>query len=226
MKIIVAETDGAAWQLSLRVPGWCESATVRVNGTVVEEGAAGGIYVALNRAWKPGDVVELDLAMPPRLTAPHPRADAIRGSLAIERGPLVYCLEGEDQEDGVDLMDVRIAPDAALADAWHDDLLGGVVTVEAQGSVADVSDWDDELYKPASTPEASVRPVKLTAVPYYAWANRDPGTMRVWIPEKSRYRLKADHSPLVMQIGRAKRSAPDSITVLGAEYLTRNRPGR
>ena len=183
VKVTVADTDGAAWTLALRVPGWCTSVGVRVNGTVIEDGTAGGIYIALNRAWQPGDVVELDLAMSPRLTAPHPRVDATRGSLAIERGPMVYCLEGEDQEAGVDLLDVRLAPDADLADVWRDDLLDGVVTVEAQGSVADVSDWDGTLYRSAMPPDDPTRPVKLTAVPYYAWANRSPGTMRVWIPQ-------------------------------------------
>ena len=183
VQVIIAETDGAAWQLSLRVPGWCTNAAVRVNGVAVETGVVGGTYVALHCAWQPGDVVELDLAMPPRLTAPHPRVDAIRGSRAIERGPLVYCLEAEDQEAGVDLLDVRIVPDAPLTANWRADVLGGVVTVEAQGTVADVRDWDDTLYRPAMPPEAPARPVKLTAVPYYAWANRAPGAMRVWVPE-------------------------------------------
>lgn len=183
VSITIAETDGASWQLSLRMPGWCTRAAILFNGTVIGESAAGGIYIDLDRAWQPGDVIEVDLAMPPRLTTPHPRVDATRGSLAIERGPLVYCLEEEDQAASVDLLDARIAPDAILTDVWRDDLLDGVVTVEAQGRVADVSEWDNALYRPAIPPDDPVRPVKLTAVPYFAWANRNPGTMRVWIPQ-------------------------------------------
>jgi uncharacterized protein len=188
VKITVAETAGGEWTLALRVPGWCEHATAWINGDIADVvvGSAGeGSYVTLARAWQPGDVVELELEMPPRLTAPHPRVDAIRGSLAIERGPLVYCLEEEDQAVGVDLLDVRLTSDAELIAVWRDDLLGGVVAVTAESHVADVSAWETTLYRPAPAPETAARQIKLVAVPYYAWANRTPGAMRVWIPISS-----------------------------------------
>ena len=94
-----------------------------------------------------------------------------------------YCLEEEDQETGVDLLDVCLAPNAELEVVWQEDLLGGVATVAADGYLADVGEWEEQLYRPASAPETDARPVKLVAVPYYAWANRTPGTMRVWIPQ-------------------------------------------
>ena len=184
VKISVAETGAEPWTLALRIPGWCEHASLWLNGDIIAGGASDGTYASLTRAWQPGDVVQLDLEMRPRLTAPNPRVDAIRGSLAIERGPLVYCLEEEDQ-DGVNLLDVRLLPDAVLEAEWREDLLGGVVTVTADGHVADVGAWEEKLYRPASAPETAARPVKLIAVPYYAWANRMPGTMRVWIPTHS-----------------------------------------
>jgi DUF1680 family protein len=182
VKVTVEETDGKAWKLALRVPGWCEGASVRVNGQAIEVAAAGGAYAVVERAWQAGDVVELDLPMRPRLTEPNPRVDAIRGSLAIERGPLVYCLEGVDQEPGLDLLDVRIAPEASMEAVRREDLLDGVVVVQAQGAVVDVGPWQDELYRQAPAESLPQREVGLTAVPYYAWANRGPGTMRVWIP--------------------------------------------
>ncbi|MEJ5310825.1 MAG: beta-L-arabinofuranosidase domain-containing protein [Anaerolineae bacterium] len=183
VRVTVAETRSGEWTLAFRVPGWCNHAALWLNGDIIAGGASDGNYVTLTRAWQPGDVVELDLEMHPRLTAPNPRVDAIRGSLAIERGPLVYCLEEEDQEAGVDLLDVRLLPDAELEAEWRDDLLGGVVTVSAEGYVADVQDWETALYRPVPVLETIARPVKLLAVPYYAWANRTPGTMRVWIPQ-------------------------------------------
>jgi DUF1680 family protein len=182
VKVTVDETDGATWKLALRVPGWCEGANLQVNGQAVEVAASGGTYAAIERAWQAGDVVELDLPMVPRFTEPNPRVDAIRGSLAIERGPLVYCLEQVDQELNLNLLDVRISPKASLQATWREDLLGGVVVVEAQGSVVDVGAWQDELYRPAPGEDPPQREVMLTAVPYYAWANRAPGAMRVWIP--------------------------------------------
>jgi DUF1680 family protein len=155
---------------------------VRVNGQATEVAAAGGAYAVVERAWQAGDVVELDLPMWSRLTEPHPRVDAIRGSLAIERGPLVYCLEGVDQEPGLDLLDVRIALEASMEAVRREDLLDGVVVVQAQGTVVDVGPWQDELYRQAPAESLPQREVELTAIPYYAWANRGPGTMRVWIP--------------------------------------------
>jgi DUF1680 family protein len=183
VKVTVEETDGATWQLALRVPGWCAGASLQVNGQAVETAAIGGTYAAIERAWRIGDVVELDLPMEPRLTAPNPRVDAIRGSLAIERGPLVYCLEQIDQEPNLNLLDVRIAPEASLQATRREDLLGGVVAIEAPGAVVDIGAWRDELYRPAPTEDLPQREVTLTAVPYYAWANRGPGSMRVWIPQ-------------------------------------------
>jgi DUF1680 family protein len=182
VKVAIEGTDGDPWLLALRVPGWCEGASLQVNGQAVEGAATGGTYAAIERAWQVGDVVELDLPLVPRLTAPSPRVDAIRGSLAIECGPLVYCLEEADQEPDLNLLDVRIASGASLQATRREGLLSGVVVVEAQGSVVDVSPWQDELYRPAPVEALPQREVMLTAVPYYAWSNRGPGTMRVWIP--------------------------------------------
>ena len=154
---------------------------MKVNGEHAAQPGAGS-YATAQRVWQIGDVVELDLPMAPRLTEPHPRVDAIRGSLAIERGPLVYCLENADQEPGLDLLDVRIAPNARMQAEWQEGLLGGVVVIETQGALADVSKWRDQLYRPVAAKRLLQREVPLKAVPYYAWANRGPGTMRVWIP--------------------------------------------
>jgi len=78
---------------------------------------------------------------------------------------------------------VCIAPEASLQATWREDLLGGVVAIEAPGAVVDIGAWQDELYRPAPTENLPQREVALTAVPYYAWANRGPGAMRVWIPQ-------------------------------------------
>jgi DUF1680 family protein len=182
VKVTVEETDGKEWALALRVPGWCEGAVLQVNGQPVTVTSAAGTYAVVERGWQPGDAVDLDMPVRPRLTEPNPRVDAIRGCLAIERGPLVYCLEGLDQEPDIDLLDVRIAPQALMADVRRGDLLDGVVVVEVQGAVMDASPWQERLYRTAPAEAVPQREVTLTAVPYYAWANRGPGTMRVWIP--------------------------------------------
>jgi len=179
--IIVENTDRSTWALSLRVPGWCSGATVTVNGEPVGD-FAGGAYATVERAWQPGDTVVLRLSMAPRFMAPNPRIDAIRGSVAAMRGPLVYCLESVDQPD-VDLLDVTVDPGSAMATTWEPDLLDGVMTVKIPGQAVAQGDWEGELYLPEGAAEPVGTPMTLTAVPYYAWANRGPGEMRVWIPK-------------------------------------------
>jgi DUF1680 family protein len=120
--------------------------------------------------------------MSPRLVAPHPRIDAVRGCLAVERGPLVHCLEQADLPDDVELDEVRLAADPDLTVTPRPDLLGGVVAVRARGVVrpASTSDWP---YGPAATGATGAeREVDLLAVPYHTWANRGPNAMRVWVP--------------------------------------------
>ena len=185
VQIVVESTLESEWQLSLRVPGWCQAANIQINGQIIEQPVPIGGYFTLNRRWRAADTITLDLLMQPRLTQPHPRIDAIRGCVAMERGPLVYCLEGLDQESGVTLSDVQIDPAAGLRAQWQADLLGGVTTIRADGALIESDAWGDFLYQPLSAPTRG-RAVTLTAVPYFAWANREPGPMRVWIPLSSR----------------------------------------
>lgn len=182
VRVIIEETGGDTWTLSLRIPAWAEGARYTVGGESAETPAVAGSYAAITRAWRAGDVIELRLPMAPRLTEPNPRVDAIRGSVCIERGPLVYCLEETDQEAGMDLLDARLPLGAPMSATWRGDLLDGVMVVEAEGQVVDVAPWGDDLYRPANDKRLASRPARFTAVPYYAWANRGPGAMRVWIP--------------------------------------------
>jgi DUF1680 family protein len=172
VEVVVQECPDQAWTLSLRVPAWAAGATVKAAGDPADE-VTPGSYVALHRAWRPGERVVLTLPMEPLLTLPHPRIDAVRGCAAIERGPLVYCIEQVDNPD-VAIDDVRLAPGGDLTGEHRADLLGGVTVVHATGRVHHAD-------------EAGRRDVPLTAIPYLAWANRgtDQGTvgpMRVWIP--------------------------------------------
>jgi DUF1680 family protein len=142
--------------------------------------------MTIDRLWKTNDIVEADFAMPAFFTEADPRVDSVRGCVAIQRGPIVYCLEELDQPQGINLLDVKIDPAEELTIRWQNDLLGGVVTVEGTGYQSDRSTWQDNgLYRPLILkPENrhSERKIKLVAIPYYAWANRGLKSMRVWIP--------------------------------------------
>ena len=166
------------WTLALRIPAWSREA--RVDG----ERVAPGTYAQLTRRWRPGDRVALELDVAPRLTAPNPRIDAVRGCLAVERGPLVYCFEEHDLPDGVDLADVRLAADPRLADAGPIETLAAMPGVTAEATVNSLDGWREVDYRDVrelGTPPAAT-PTRLLAVPYFAWANRSAGAMRVWVP--------------------------------------------
>jgi uncharacterized protein len=174
VEVEVLEARDAAWTLSLRVPAWSRATTV--DGEPVEPGG----YVRLRRDWRAGDRVVLELDMAPRVVYAHPRIDAIRGCAAIERGPLVYCVEAADAPRGARVDDLRLDPRGALRAVWRGDLLGGVMVVAAAGEHHPVH---DDAWPYGASPNGSVgRPVELTAVPYSHWGNRGPGGMRVWIP--------------------------------------------
>jgi uncharacterized protein len=180
IRLTLAATRTAPWTLALRIPGWCPAATVRVNGQAAAGGPAPSGYARLERAWTAGDVVELDLPMEARLVEAHPWIESTRGCAAIERGPLVYCIEQADHP-GARIADLGLEASAPLRATWEPDRLDGVVVVSARGWEADTTAWNDRLYRPLGAPAAR-RPAALTAIPYYAWANREPGAMRVWIP--------------------------------------------
>lgn len=179
------------WTLSLRIPQWCAGHTVSVAGQDATAAVSDSGWLRLERTWAPGDEVVLELAMAPRLVEADPRVDAVRGCVAIERGPLVYCLESVDNPGG-GLDDIVIDASRPLTEEPHPELLGGVVTLTAAGYRRTVPNggWWPYHYpadpdRPAARhpgPDDGTR--DLTAVPYYAWANRQDGSMRVWIPTR------------------------------------------
>ncbi|MGW2830943.1 glycoside hydrolase family 127 protein [Streptomyces sp. NPDC001286] len=171
------------WTLSLRIPQWCRDFRVRCGQETYDRAADDG-WLRLERTWAPGDRVVLELSMEPRLTAADPRVDAVRGCVAIERGPLVHCLEQVDHPGG-GLDDIVLDTSRPLAVKHRPDLLGGVTTVVAAGRRRRTPDrgwWPYASADTAAAPEPEGEPVELTAIPYYAWANREDGSMRVWLP--------------------------------------------
>lgn len=148
----------ASFTLKLRAPVWSETSSITVNGQSTEAGTGPDGYLALSRSWRDGDRVELDLEMAPRLVEADPRVKADRNRAAIMRGPLVYCLEEWDNA-GLDVHEVKLGTDPQLDDIYAVELLGGVMKV--RGMTADGRGFE--------------------AVPYYAWNNRGPSHMEVWI---------------------------------------------
>jgi DUF1680 family protein len=185
VKVKIQESADRPWRLALRIPGWCRSFSIKVNGQTITPDIKKG-YVIIEQVWKAGDEIDIEFSMPPVFIEPHPRIDAVRHCVALQRGPIVYCLEEQDQTD-MCLLDVSVDPSGEVTSRWHDDLLGGVLTLELEGFVLDGSNWSkgENLYRQIesrTSSHLSGRKVTLTAVPYYIWGNRGLKSMRVWIP--------------------------------------------
>ena len=135
-------------------------------------------YLKLTRRWAKGDKVELTLPMPAERLYAHPDVRQDVGRVALRRGPLVYCVEGQDI--GAPVVRLRLPATAALGSEWRGDLLGGITTITGPAQLADIDHWGDALYRSQRGPEV---PWPLTAVPYYIWCNRGPNPMQVWLQE-------------------------------------------
>ncbi len=187
VELRIVQSPVNPWALGLRIPSWVTGAQVSVNGEScgIDQTAA---YARIHRAWRAGDVIELELPMEPRLVAPHPRIDAVRGCVAVERGPIVYCVEQADQPSGAAVDDVRIDPSEPLRTETADGMLPGVLAVHAKGVLAPPSggsgSWPYAGYDSAES-RADLDRAELIAIPYAFWGNRTDGPMRVWIPLRS-----------------------------------------
>jgi DUF1680 family protein len=177
VKIAVEPSVPASFALMVRIPGWCSGETVKVNGQRVATDERTRGYLRILRTWQQGDVVELEMPMPVRQMRSNPLVQADAGRVAIMRGPLVYCLESTDNGDSIRLL--RVASGARLSEEFRDDLLGGVVRIRTTG-VAN-SEPRNGLYFAADSGPAN-RSATITAIPYYANANRGSVEMGVWIP--------------------------------------------
>ncbi len=158
----IEATGDEPWRLAVRVPAWAGEAVLVDRG---HRRPVGSGYAAVDATWRVGDEVRLELPMRPRWTHPDPRVDAVRGCVAVERGPIVYCLESTDQEAGVSLAEVLADASDGLADEGTDDALDGAIVVGSGGRRFDGG------------------AAQLTFIPYHAWGNRGLSTMRVWVPE-------------------------------------------
>ncbi|MCI0744088.1 MAG: glycoside hydrolase family 127 protein [Verrucomicrobia subdivision 3 bacterium] len=179
VKIGVDTESPAEFSLHVRIPGWSlgrpvpselynyekplgDRPTLRVNGRTVEIKPENG-YARVKRTWKKGDTVELDLPMPVQRVVAHENVKENTGRIALERGPIVYCVEAVDHASK--LSEITLPETAKLKPDFRKKLLGGVTILTGKASAAG-------------------KPVEFTAIPYYAWNHRGPGEMEVWLRAK------------------------------------------
>ena len=184
VELTVTPSQPADFTVYLRVPGWVDSAQVSVNGKTIA-GAKAGEYLPIRRRWSAGDRVGLQMTMVPQVLEANPRVADDTGRVAVQRGPLVYCLEGLDQSDGVSLSDVALelgkSPDSEFQSEMKSDLLGGVLLLHHEG-VSYERSAASGLYPRYTGENVRTKKVPMTFIPYYAWANRQATSMQVWTP--------------------------------------------
>jgi hypothetical protein len=182
-----ASAEVGEFDLNLRIPAWCQGAAgrdelyapvgrpesgafvVKVNGQPAEPAVSGG-YARLRRLWHRGDTIEIEMRMPARRITANPHVAAAAGRVALSRGPLIYCLESIDNQGRV--RNVSLPDDVELRAEFRPDLLGGVAVIRAR-ALASFSG------------EAAPRSLEMTAIPYFANANRGPVSMCVWVPRSA-----------------------------------------
>lgn len=177
VRITVRPEEERTFTVALRIPAWCRKAALRVNGRGMSIGPITKKgYARLRRRWKGGDRIDLDLAMPVERVEAHPAVRMNCGKVAIQRGPVVYCLEEVD--NGGNLADIFLPRKSKLRTEYRPRLLGGTVVIRGKAKRRVEADWKGKLYAQASSKR---RTVEIQAVPYCLWANRKPGEMMVWV---------------------------------------------
>lgn len=167
------------FEIKLRVPDWCtEGAKITVNGEEQNIETKAGTYATVNRTWKKGDVVSINMPMRTRIVEANPLVEESRGQVAVQRGPIVYCLESNDL-GGLSIDDIAIPLDAKFT--LVDMTIDGSRIKALEGEVINRSEasWKGQLYREAT---AKKQMVKVRLIPYYAWGNRGKSEMTVWMP--------------------------------------------
>ena len=178
VRFTVTEVVGRGLPLHLRIPGWAASADLSVNGESLEASTPGS-YARIDRTWRAGDVVELRLPMPVRILRANRLAEEITNQVAVQRGPIVYCLESIDVPDGFPLERLALRRDARLV-ATKAQVSGHVVwDISVELTVLPKSGGDG-LYEDIS--KSALTTTKAHLIPYFAWGNRGPSEMSVWLP--------------------------------------------
>jgi DUF1680 family protein len=168
------------YTLAFRIPGWCRKVEITVNGENYPlEGNVSGGYVSVTRLWKAQEEIRISFDMPVELIQSHPEVRANAGKVALQRGPLVYCLEEAD--NGENLSALTIDTESEFAINKEPDLMKEALSVTGKGVRILDDQWENTLYQPYRTREEEV---EIKAIPYFLWGNRKSGEMLVWMNHK------------------------------------------
>ncbi|MGC4021514.1 MAG: glycoside hydrolase family 127 protein [Cyclobacteriaceae bacterium] len=189
IKVKVNPSSKSNFVLSLRIPGWAQGnampstlysflskssqiPSVALNGKPVSLNVEKG-YVSISREWKKGDVIEINLPMPINRVVANEKIEDDKGKIALQRGPLVYCAEAQDNQG--EISNLVVSDNVQFSEELKTDLLGGVVIIQGNVSALKISSDKNSV---------NTTWQNFIAIPYYSWANRGEGEMKIWLPRK------------------------------------------
>ncbi|WP_082026620.1 glycoside hydrolase family 127 protein [Flammeovirga sp. OC4] len=179
VNITVEKAKKQAFDVMLRIPKWAVGSSVKVNNEAVDVKVVEGEFATINRKWKKGDIITLDMPMEVQLVEANPLIEEARNQVAVKRGPIVYCVETPDLPKGTKILDVYFKGGAPLKVNYDKDLLGGVATVEAPILIRKDQTKED-MYSTVDVPKFDESSIQL--VPYFTWNNRGKAEMTVFMP--------------------------------------------
>ena len=187
VKLTVRPAQPCEFTLFARIPGWSRQSSVHVNGAALSD-VQPGRYLPIRRRWSAGDTVELSFDMTTRMLEANPAVNDDRGRVAFQRGPIVYCMEMLDQPAAgasPSMVGYTAHLGTSTTARYDKDLLDGVMVLEHPGSIVPTPQDTGLYFAAAGEEKAAASPTTLRLIPYYAWANRAPSQMQVWIPYRS-----------------------------------------
>ncbi|MVN90050.1 aceric acid hydrolase [Mucilaginibacter aquatilis] len=179
VSIMLEQAPKNAYSVFLRIPGWCKGASLSINGQAVNTPLVTGEYAEVNRKWKAGDKIELNLPMPVQLLESNPLVEETRNQVAVKRGPVVYCLESADLAKGQKVFNVAIPVKNNLKPELIKIENSPIMSLTGQADLLNENSWKNTLYREIGTNSSKVN-VRL--IPYYAWGNRGHVDMATWLP--------------------------------------------
>ncbi len=176
VKITVDECKDSTFEIKVRIPKWATGSTLNVNGENIE--VTPGTFASIERNWKAGDAITLDMPMGIKLIEGHNRIEEVRHQVAVKRGPIVYCIETPDLPKNTGILDVYLNADSELKAEYKPNFLEGVTIIEAELLIRE--DKTNEIYQAITKPQFKSHKTQL--IPYYAWSNRGQAEMTVFMP--------------------------------------------
>lgn len=169
--VIIEILDECALSLKVRIPGWCQNnVEININGDLYTHSVTSGTYVTISRSWSVGDSVCIQFPLTVRQVRKHTDATEDIQQVALMRGPILYCIESQDQPN-IDLFHIVLPSNQTLTSTFQPKFLNGIQTIEVPV---------------IEGPNSDHTTTSMIAIPYYAWGNRGPGQMLVWLQESGK----------------------------------------